>query len=885
MVPASHRRMRPRRPRLAYGAAGEQPPVRQLQAVYRLLRNVTLPSLRRHRLRAALTLLGVVTGTQVVVAIALINRSVLTSFTHTLETIAGGADLQITDPAAGVPEDLVGRVAELPGVAVAEGLVLGTLQTAHGDLTVLGVDLFADQTLREIQVPRRHVHIPDPLRFANATDSIAPSTSFAARAGLDLGAVLEASGPTGGVSLTVRGLVDPVGPAALFGGAVALADLPAAQRLFRRADRVDQINVKLVPGADRAQVEARLVALVGTAASVEPPRERGASLGTMLASVQTLLSLASLNALVVGFFIIYHTLSSAIAQRRRELALARALGYRRRTLVAAVVCEALAFGAAGALIGAMLGTLAASLSLDALTASVGTLYARIDRPEIALAAGDLALALALGVASALGGALVPALTAARLSVVEHLRTGPASLEPEARGSGRPLAGLALTAAGYAVCLLDLRPAAPGARVALIMAGSVLVAIGYAVLAPVVAGWLARRLGQVARRRGLTTAALALRGVARQPEKSRGTIAALMVAFALVLLVGTYVRGFRSSIATWLDQVFAADLFITAGSPLPSPAGIAMPGELEDLLRATDGVAEVSATQMLTVPLAGRMVLLKTDSGRAFDRMRYPVVACDAAGCLEAFRAGRGVLVSDNLAFQAGIRAGDEITLPAPGGPRRFRVSAVVTDYTRDSGTVIVEREAYRRIWRDDRAQLFLVWAAPGVDAETLRATIRARLAGRASVLILTAGEYKTSVREALDQALLLPYAMQLVAIAVAVIGVMSFFLAEAVDRKREMGLLRSVALTRRQLMRTLAAEAAFIGALGGVAAVAYGAPLSFLIVTRWQRVVSGWTLTFDFPLALAAASVLVAAAVAVLAASYPVRRAAAQPLVDLVASE
>jgi len=188
------------------------------RAVYWLLRDVTWPALRRHRSRAALTLVGVVVGVQLVMTIQLVNRATLASFEDTFSALAGKADLQITNGDVGVAETLVERVAADPAVASVSALVRGTLATPHGTLTVFGVDLLADQQLRDRQFPRRHVHLGDELRFVNATDSVALAIPWATAAGLARDGTFAATGPAGTSTLVVRGTLDPVGPATLFGG-------------------------------------------------------------------------------------------------------------------------------------------------------------------------------------------------------------------------------------------------------------------------------------------------------------------------------------------------------------------------------------------------------------------------------------------------------------------------------------------------------------------------------------------------------------------------------------------------------------------------------------------------------------------------------------------
>lgn len=859
--------------------------MKTIRAAFWLIREVTIPSLRAYRLRAILTLVGVVIGTQVVVAVGLINRSVLASFDHTVETIAGRADLQLSNGSAGVPEELVATLAAVPGVASAAGLLQGTLTTDWGDLTVFGVDLFEDQTIRETQFPRKHVHIPDGLVFANSPDSIAVSSPFLTRAGLGPGRALKANSPTGQVSLTVRGSLDPAGPAALFGGAVGLVDFPTAQRLFARPGRFDQIDLIFRSDANVADVSRALAPLVAGVGTLEAPQSRGAALGSMLAAVQTVLTLVSLNAVVVGVFIIYHTMHTAIATRRRELALARAVGYRQRALSAALALEALVFGTIGSAFGILLGIGAARLSLGLVTAGIGAIWAHVDYAGLVVSARDILGALALGVASTVAAAAAPTVAAARMRVLDHLRSSEALVDAPHVANVRTLApGIILTLVAFALLYSGLRPEGFSAKIALIMGSVVLAALGYTMLIPLITALLIEPAAALGRRFTGPTTVLATENIARDPTRMRGTVAALMVAFAMVLIVSAFIHSMRTSILSWVDQTLAADLQVSPTTQLPLPSSPTLSGALETRLRAIPGVAEISPSRMINARIGDTLAVLRTESAGGFERQDYPLVAGDAATLQKRFAQG-AVLVSDNFAYRHGVRAGDSLTLDTPSGKETFSVAAVVIDYTLDIGTIVIERETYRRFWHDDLVNSFRLWLAPGADIDGVRQAISAAARPEFSPVILTAAEYKQNIAGALDDALLMTYAIQLVAIAIAVIGVVNFFLAEIVDRRREIGLLRSVALKPRQVLRMIATEAGLIGAIGGIVAILYALPIAHALITRSTRLVSGWGLTFAFPFSLALVTIAVAAATSILAALYPARTTAATRVADLVMVE
>jgi putative ABC transport system permease protein len=854
-----------------------------IRAVFWLLRDVTWPSLRRHRLRAALTLVGVVIGVQLFVSVRVIDRATLGAFVHTIGTIAGAADLQIANGDAGVPEALVDRLAAVPGVANASGLVKGTVRTDSGALTVFGVDLFADQRIRETQFPRRHVHIPDELRFANGLDSIALSASWAERSGLGLGDAFEIVGPAGAARFVVRGTLDPVGPTTLFGGAVGLADLPTAQRLLGREGRVDEIDVALGATADRAATIAAIRALAQGVGTVHDPRDRGSGIAGMLGALGVIFALTSMIGLLVGSLLVHHAIQSAILQRRRALAVARALGYRRGAVVAAIFVEAAGFGMVGAILGAALGVAAARLAIEVVTTAVGVIWARSGPAAIVITARDLAAALAVGVGAACAAACGPALAAARLEVVAQLRaTG--ERERAALGWAVTVLGVVCCLVGFAAFAAAGRAGSYGPQVAALAIGMAIVTVGYAVLAPAVVRVVVAA-GRVLVARRALGCRLALEQLARDPVRCRGTVGALMAAFAFVLCVSAFVGSLGETILAWIDQAVAADLYVSAGPDLPLPTALPLAGGIENELATIPGVERVVPIRLILAPINGWTAAIRSAPVDQFRRRPFPLVETTGPDYLDEYTRGEAVLLSENLAIRLGLHAGDALTLDTPSGPLPLRVAAVVLDYTMDIGTLMLDLGAYRRHWRDPLVTTFMTFLTPAADAATVRTAIVDRVSTRRPVTVITGEQFKRNVAGAIDGAFVLTYAIQLVAAVIAAIGVLNFFLAEIADRRREIGLLRTVGLDRAQLLGHLTCEAMLIGACGGLLAIAWGWPLARLVVTHSTRLVSGWRLTFVFPWPMALTMPMVVAATAAVAAWVPARLTARTPLHRLVGVE
>jgi len=389
-----------------------------------LLRSISWRHVKRHRLRTALTFFGIALGVAVIVAIAVVNRSLTTSFESTIDQIAGKAVLQVANGESGIAESLYPVIRDTPGIRDAAAAVEGFLPVlgVPGErLYVYGVDFLTDFAIREHQFSQAQFGFDQALDFIANPDSIAVTESFARRLGVPLGARLTLLTSEGQRQFTIRALLKEQGTAKVFGGSFALMDLPAAQRVFGKEGKLDIVDLTLEPGEQIGTVQQRLAQRLKGAAEVERPKKRGEQIELLLTSFRVGLFFVSLIALFVGFFLIYNTVSVSVIQRKREIGTLRCIGMRRSELFRLIVSEALILALVGSIIGALLGWLLARAALVAVGETVGNLFSLVDLIAGNFTVNELALALGSGVAVALLAALFPAWQAMRVSPLENAR--------------------------------------------------------------------------------------------------------------------------------------------------------------------------------------------------------------------------------------------------------------------------------------------------------------------------------------------------------------------------------------------------------------------------------------------------------------------------------
>jgi putative ABC transport system permease protein len=857
-----------------------------------LLRSFSLPHLRRHRLRVALTAAGIALGVAAVVAIRLVNDSVTTGMRSIAEEMTGGAHLIVSGDRTGVPEALLDTVKSVAGVAHVTPLVKQTVelraidgQPTHGRLAIVAVDSLDDAAVPQSVFRREDLELPDPLRFVAQPHSIVVTEAFATRHDLvgRLGrAQLEVSTPAGPVTLTVRGVLHANVGAAL-GGNLGIMDTYAAQKVLGRGAKVDELDVALagVPSLDEvADARERIAAVVGAGFDVERPQNRGRQSERIVHAWQAAVGLLSLVTLFVGAFLIYNTVAVAVAERRREIGILRSLGVSRAAVAAAIVLETLLVAAVGSAFGLGLGLAGARHLLRLTTGMMSALVLDTGVQSLSIAPIELAIGLAAGLLLALGAAAGPALAAARLPPVDALRANP----PEARRLR--LAGWLGVAGAVLLGFSALGCAAPISRHSALLASGTLLALlfGFVLLCPalvpIVSNLVARGLGHLGPVGRVTAAALR-----RAPARAAVTVCAIAVGCALVVSSSTVAQSFRVSIGAYVARTTVADILVSCSAEVFSPATAPMAPEVAAALSAHPAVAEVQRVRVVDVNLGGRRAdLFALDAAAWERRVGFPFIRGEPKRAAQALIAGEGLAVSANFAHTFGLDVGDAVSLPTPKGTLSLPIVGVFLDYSTAFGAVVIDRRAYQRHWDDDLTDLFHVYLRPDADVARVRAELQATVGDPYDVFILTTTEVRDKVRTLLDDCFLLIRLQDLVAAAVAVLGLINLLVIAVMERRRELAVLRAIGSSRAQVAAAVILEGVALAWVGLILGVALGLGLGWINVAVVTTLHTGWRFEFHVNawllLELAVVVIVAAAAAAGLPARHAARGVIARGLVE-----
>jgi putative ABC transport system permease protein len=845
----------------------------------RLFRHFILRHLAGQRLRAAATVFGVAVGVAVVVAIRMANASSVEGFEDALEAVSGRASLEIVGRGAGLDEKLLEDLGWLRAfgsvapVIAGDVVVRSSLDDDLESLRILGIDILKERPFRDYDVEELRAGDSEPgvrewLALLVEPDAIVLTRRFADRHDLKTGDAFEVVAGDRVHRLRIRGLLEAAGAAQALGGSIAIMDIASAQALLGQPGRIDRLEVRLAEGASVDEAERAVSARLPSSLSVQRPERRGRQVEKMLAAFQFNLGALSHIALIVGLFLVYNTIAISVIARREEIGMLRALGVSRIQVLSLFLGEAAALAALGGAAGLALGPLLARGAVALTGRTVTALYVGGTPATPHLEWEQAAVALAVAMPLALLAAAIPSLEASRVpptAVIRRSDRVPARYRLQARQFILPVVSL------ISAWMLSRLGPVNGLPVFGFLA-AVAIVIGTAALVPpalVLMLGLCRR--PVAAALGIE-GRLARASLASAVPRISISVAALAVSLSMMVAVAVMVGSFRETVIYWVNQTLKADLYVAPARTSRTSQATVSP-ELEALVRAQPGVAAIDAFRAFDMQYNDRVVVVGSGDFRTLldhGTLLFKTPSDGRRAMADAI-GHDAVVVSESFAVHEGLTAGDAVVLPTRGGPVRFEIKAVYYDYSNDRGVLVMDRATLTRYFGEIRPTSLSVYLGGGTDPERVRDALAGTLGGRHLAFIHTNGTLRRQVLRVFDRTFAITYALEAIAVFVAILGVAGTMLTLVIERSREIGMLRLVGASRRQVRRMVLVEAALVGLAGQAVGVLCGLLLSLVLIYVINVQSFGWSIQFHLPFMFLLQSSLVVLATTALAGLWPAR--------------
>jgi putative ABC transport system permease protein len=824
--------------------------------------------LLREPMRTSLTILAIALGVAVVLAIDLAGGAATGSFRSSMETLAGENDLEVRST-GGVTESVVGTLATLPyAIRVSPRIEdYAVIADTKKSLPLIGLDLVAEgsayaqnesQKTAVSQMQRASENVFEHLGDA---DSIWMGSS----AGYNTGDRVQLLINDRVRSYTVRGVY----PDSSGNESAIVMDLAAAQQALTRYGRVDRILLKVPETPNLEEWQQRLRAVLPAGVEVRPQGAGTNENRRMLAAFRWNLRLLSYISLVVGAFLIYNTISVSVVRRRAEIGIVRALGASRGVILSAFVGEAASFGLAGALLGLPLGRFMATGAVRLMSATVESLYVSSRPGTIELSAASVLLALVIGIGVAVASSYSPAREASQVTPIEAMARGRREYDVRVHKARDLWLALML---GLAAATASSAPAVAGkpffgylAAILLVVASALAMPAFVDGLTSISSKLLGKLLG--------VEAMLASRSLAASVRRTSVLVGALSTAIAMMTAVGIMVGSFRQSVVLWMSNQLPADLYLRpAGSPAADRHPTISLGLAEEIAKLP-GVVAVERLRAYEIRYQGMPATLASADLNVLDVIRWYPHSEFLSGrpqqqVLPELRHSNTVVVSEPFTYKHHLKTGDFLTLSLGESQATFRIADVYYDYASERGSILMDRNTMLRYLPDPAPSNLAIYVSQNAQLEIVRTEIEKAAAGH-RVLMFSNRDLRVEAVRIFDRTFAITYALEAVAVIVAVMGIAGALLALVIDRRRELGLLRFLGAASGQVRKLILVEAGLLGLLANLAGLALGFALSLVLIYVINKQSFGWTIRFHWPVQILLGALTVVYGATVLAGLYP----------------
>jgi putative ABC transport system permease protein len=847
---------------------------------------VALNGLLARKLRTALTGFAVVIGVAFVAGTFVFTDTIDASFKDLFERASKGTDVSVQSELV-VEEDFAApppmeastleRVQSVDGVEEAAGFVSGdvSLLDREGEPIVSG----GPPTLLLTQGPERF----DPLTYTEggppeSDDDVVIDKATADEFGWSEGDTVTIAGRQPKKDYTVSGVARLGDSDNLAGSRMTVVTLEEGQRVLDE-DGFSDISVAAEGGTTPEELKAAISAELGDGYAVRTGEEQAEKAAQDLSSALGFIRIALLVfagvAVLVGGFLIFNTFAVTVAQRSREFALLRTLGASRPQILRSVMVESLVIGLVASIIGIAAGLIVA----PALRSLFSAFNLDLGSTSMPLEPRTIIISLLVGVIATVVSGFVPARRATRVQPVEAMRDADTPGPPRLR-KRRIAVALLVEAAGVALLLYGLLgdPGTAAATAYVLGFGTLLMIFGLALLAPTLVRPLSSAIGRPLERVLGLAGRLARENSTRQPQRTAITASALMIGVALVVLVAIFAAGLRATIDQGIDeQVRAAGIITHDDGFSPLPVGVT------EAVEQVNGVLAISALRFESgriVGETGNTGVTGVDDATVRDvlTLNWDEGSDDMLSDLGS----DGAAISNEFAESNDLAVGDSLSFLTPRGNEvSYTVNGIYDSTAGFVGGVVVSNSSLESAWEVDDIAFALVAGEPDADPEAIKGAEETALADFPTAKPMTIEDFKDEQNKQVDTLVYLVLALLALSVIVALLGMVNTMALTVHERLRELGMLRAVGMSRRQVRRMVRAESVITALIGAVLGTLLGIAFAALL----SRPLADEGFVFELPWAWLIGVAILAAIAGVLAAIPPARRASRVDVLRAVTTE
>jgi putative ABC transport system permease protein len=415
--------------------------------------------------------------------------------------------------------------------------------------------------------------------------------------------------------------------------------------------------------------------------------------------------------------------------------------------------------------------------------------------------------------------------------------------------------------------------------------STIVLIGLTLVLPMLVYWSARAFRPIMNLLGGSEGALAVDAMIQTPRRCAATVGALMIGLMFVFSTTSYIQSYRQMIDRWMNQVLNADIFVATSAMLRSTS-YHFSEELGRRISELPGVKRVENVRFTAIPYRGdTAAVIAIEMDGFLERSQGAIEGANSRTIYDQLTNGRGVLVSRNFALRWGVRVGSPLSLESPTGTLERPILGFLDDYRSEKGTIFMDRALYKKYWNDDAVDFVNIDLNPGVDQIAMKKEVEKLTAGSFHAFVYTNAEFKRWISSLVDQFFTLNYMQLVVAVLIAVLGIVNTLLISVAERRREIGIVRAMGGLRSQIQKLVLLEAVVVAIVGVIVGSIAGILNTLFMSHAVSVTLVGYTVPFYFPWKFTLLSVPVVVIVSLTAGWWPARKAAHMQVIEAIGYE
>jgi len=830
------------------------------------------------KLRTFLTTLAITFGTLVIFSMNLVLPTMLKAFQSNMMAASGQVDITVThNSGESFASKIIKEVRRVQGVRAISGSLNRTVNIPEGyygktiiaALTLSGIDPRDAQTLRNFPIKEGRFLRPDD----NAVAVI--STSLADDLGIKVDDKFQIPTTVGNVSLRIVGLL----PArTLPGNEEILVSLQEAQKLLDLPDRVNtiEINLDTTDQAQRDAIQNQIENILGDEFSIG-----GLSSGAeLLASIRTgkaAFNLFGFLSLFMGGFIIFNTFRTIVAERRHDIGMLRAIGASRSTILRLILTEGIFQGIAGTLVGITLGYLMGA-GLLSMMSSMLSQYMNLQMGAPVIKPSLLLSTVGLGVGVTLFAGILPAFNASKVTPLEALR--PSNLEGVYRIARVSTVIGAVLIVSAVLCLIS-------GDTSLTAFGGLLFMIGLVLVAPAlvkpIAGVFSSLISIAFAREGIGT--LAQGNLTRQPTRSAITASATMIGLAIIVGLGGMIWSITGNFMNMLEKSLGSDYLLLPPSVAVWGSDVGAKQELANGLRSINGVEVVSTMRYAAASVNGKPLSLLGIDPEEFPKVSgLSFIKGDSKTAYSELASERSLIANGVFAAQTNLKVGDTVRLSTPTGEKPYKIAAIASDYLNAKIlTAYISQENLSTDFRKNEDVFIQVNLRSNANVDRVEEKMKSVLKDYPQFKLVSGKGYLEENKQIFNSIYVFYFGLLSVLAAPSLIALINTLAIGVIERTREIGMLRAIGSTQKQVRRMIVAESLLLAAIGTALGLLAGLYLGYVMVLGLST--GGFPVKYAFPYAGLLAAIAVGLIFGVLAAMLPARQAAKLEIIRAIRYE